>query len=77
MNDGIDPKTRKLAAKRVNENLKLLANSINTAALTILGAALILPMVNGLMPGHWTWIGIAGGLHLCAQAVLRWLKSEE
>jgi hypothetical protein len=75
---GVDPRPRKLAAKRFNENLKLLANSVNTAAMTILGAALILTSINGLSaPANWGWLTAAASLHLVAQVLMRGLKSED
>lgn len=69
---------RKLAARRLNENLKLLASSLNTVALTILGAAFLLPTISGQAVATPTiWIMIAAGLHLLAQAVLRLIQSED
>lgn len=56
---------RKLAARRFNEHVKLLATSWNTVALTIFGSALTLPTVSGKsIDTTIVWIIVAGGLHI-------------
>lgn len=73
-----EDKKRRLAAKRNNERVKLFANSLNAVALTILGAAFILPSVNGgLLSLTVIWIPVAVALHLGAQATLGLLRSED
>jgi hypothetical protein len=70
--------TRKLAAKRFNEHIKLLMGSFNTVALTIFGAAFLLPYLNG-NESHPSlfWILVAIVLHLAAHIAVRFTKSEE
>jgi hypothetical protein len=43
-----DPR-RRLRAKRQNERVKLVATSLNTVALAIVAAALIVPSVSGIV----------------------------
>jgi uncharacterized membrane protein (DUF441 family) len=58
--------------------VKLSASTLNTVGLTILGAAVLLPLVAGqLQPYGWVWIIVAAGLHFLAQALLRTLRSED
>ena len=69
---------RKLAAKKFNEHMKLLATSLNAISLTTFGAAFILPSVTGTpaVPPLF-WIIVSALLHLSAHAALRLMKSEE
>lgn len=69
---------RRVRAKRVNERLKLTASTVNALALTIVGAAVLVPLVNGTV--SWlagVWISAAAVLHLVAQIVLGTLRSED
>ncbi|HEY8563958.1 MAG TPA: hypothetical protein VIL65_00530 [Beijerinckiaceae bacterium] len=79
----ISPETsaRKLAAKRTNERVKLLASSLNALSLGVAGAAIVIPGVSE--PGsllelkRLVWFFVAAGLHLSAQYVFRYLRSED
>lgn len=72
---------RRLAAKRNNERVKLLANAVNAAALAVLGAAFIIPAVNNpaslLAPGPWLLLLLAVAIHASAHAVFGLFRSEE
>lgn len=72
---------RRLAAKRNNERVKLIATSLNAIALAILGAAFLVPALANpavlLSAGPWILVSVALTLHLSAHAVLRFLRSEE
>lgn len=71
-------RARRLAAKRNNERVKLVASTLNAIALTTFGAAFILPTVNaGMAAPPLIWILAAVTLHLGAQAVFRLLRSED
>lgn len=73
-----EDKMRRLAAKRNNERVKLVAGTFNAMALTILGAAFILPSINGGV-GALTliWIPVAVALHLGAHMAFRFMRSED
>jgi hypothetical protein len=71
---------RKLAAKRINERLKLLANLLNSLAIGVIGAGVIVPGVRD--PTHvtlqtLTWIAIGLALHLVGQIVFAFMRSED
>ncbi|WP_020186657.1 hypothetical protein [Methylopila sp. 73B] len=69
---------RRIRAKRINERLKLLASSVNTVGLTVLGAAVLVPFIGGTFtPAAVVWILLAVGLHSVAQVLLSWLRSED
>ncbi|GLK79412.1 hypothetical protein [Methylopila turkensis] len=69
---------RRIRAKRINERLKLLASSVNTVGLTVLGAAVLVPFIGGTFtPAALVWILLAVGLHSVAQILLSWLRSED
>ncbi|GLK57000.1 hypothetical protein JOD31_003032 [Methylopila capsulata] len=69
---------RRIRAKRINERLKLLAGSVNTVGLTVLGAAVLVPFIGGTFtPAALVWILLAVGLHSVAQVLLSWLRSED
>jgi hypothetical protein len=72
------PVDRKLAARRMNERIRLLVSSLNTVGLTTFGAAFILPRVNdqAISPSVG-WILVAIGLHLTAEGLFQFLRSEE
>ena len=76
-----DAANRRLAAKRHNEGIKLLANAFHSLSLGVAGAALILPGVTSpaklLEPAPFIWLLVAVALHLIEQGVLRLLRSEE
>ena len=71
----VDPEAspRKLRAKRANERLKLAAGALNTLALTIVGAAFVIPGV--IPPAFRSDSGLI--LHLLAHLVLGFMKSED
>lgn len=79
----LDPSTaeRKLAAKRNNERIKLGATFLNTLAIGVLGAAVIVPSFNpDIQPGILSralGVLVGGGLHLLAQWWYRFLRSED
>jgi hypothetical protein len=68
---------RRLAARRLNEHLKLLVTTLNALALTTFGAAFILPAVSGTpeVPPLF-WILIALALHFGGHGLIRVMKSE-
>lgn len=72
---------RRLAAKRNNERVKLIATSLNAIALAVFGAAFVVPAIANpavlLSAGPWILMSAALALHLGAHAVLRFLRSEE
>ena len=74
----VDPEgsARKLRAKRTNEHLKLIASSLNTLSLAVVGAAFVIPGVTSLENVRWIWIPVGIVLHLIAHLPLRLLKSE-
>jgi len=73
-----DQATRRLAAKRANERIKLLIVSVNTVALTMFGATLVIPVVSGSRQDvPVTWILVAIGLHVMAQALFQFLRNED
>jgi hypothetical protein len=73
---------RKLQAKRLNEHIKLLMTTVNAAALIVLGAGVLQPLVASAAnralsgPGTWVWIALGVTLHLLAQALIRFIRSE-
>ncbi|MFL5054577.1 MAG: hypothetical protein ACJ8DE_04930 [Microvirga sp.] len=75
----VDPEgsARKLRAKRTNEHLKLIASSLNTLSLAVVGAAFVIPGVTSLENVRWIWIPVGIVLHLIAHLPLRLLKSED
>lgn len=78
MADDRAAKHRKLAAKRLNEHLKLVASALNTIGIAVLGAAFILPAIGGSVGGgSITWIAVAVGLHMCGHVALRFMRSED
>jgi hypothetical protein len=75
-----NPSARKLAARRWNEHLKLIATSLNTIALGIVGAAYVIPGVAGTFSmdlPRLIWLFYALVLHLASHAVLRFFRSED
>lgn len=72
---------RKLAAKRANERVKLLANTLNALAIGVAGAGLIVPIVGeptALFDAKRpAWLLFAAILHVCAQGALGLLRSED
>lgn len=73
----MDDKRRRLATKRFNEHIKLLASVLNGAAIVTIGAAVVAPVVSGSMglaAPFWSFGAIA--LHLVGQAALRLLRDE-
>ena len=72
---------RRLANKRYNERIRLIYTAANTLALGIIGAAFIVPGVSSVATIFETqraiWFLAAAGLHVLAQAVVGFLRSEE
>ena len=77
---------RRLAAKRRNERVKLLANTSNALALGIIGATLIVPELSGsgvrmsAGPFDWFrafWILAAVVLHILAQLAFELMQGED
>ena len=72
---------RRLAAKRKDERVKLIATSLNAVALAVFGAAFLVPAVANpavlLSSGPWILMLTALALHFGAHAVLQFLRSEE
>lgn len=70
---------QKFARKRFNEHVKLLSSFVNTLSLGILGAGLVIPVVNTgqLNSVNVIWIVVGITLHLCAQVLLRLLLNED
>lgn len=69
---------RRIRAKRGNERLKLLASTFNTVGLTLVGTAIVVPMVAGGLTAYAVaWIIVAAGLHLLAHVTLGRLHSED
>jgi len=76
----LDASARKLAAKRINERVKLLANLLNSLGIGVIGAGVIVPGVHD--PTRITlqtlaWIATGLVLHLLAQSVLAFMRSED
>lgn len=72
------PSDRKLAARRNNERVRLLAATLNTIGLSVFGAAFLLPAINGV--SRWAvgaWIPVAIALHVLAHLVYGLLRSED
>lgn len=70
---------RRFARKRFNEHVKLSAGFVNTLALAILGAALVIPLVSTgqLASASVIWVAVGFSLHVLAQLVLRLLRRED
>lgn len=73
--------TRKLAAKRFNERVKLAVTTINAFAIGIAGSAIIFPVAHdgpsSITTASVIWIFAAVALHLIAQAVIGLTRSED
>jgi putative exporter of polyketide antibiotics len=68
---------RRLAAKRINERLKLTANFLNAIGIGVVGAAFIIPGVTDLTAVRWDWLPFGFTLHVLAHVALSFLKSED
>ena len=72
---------RKLAARRNNERVRLLAQTINALAIGLVGAAILVPLVSApetlLSWRTVAWIIMAVSLHLLAQGIFVLLRSED
>ncbi len=68
---------RRLAARRINERLKLTANFLNAIGIGVVGAAFIIPGVTDLATVRWSWIPAGLALHLVAHLLLQSLRSED
>lgn len=74
-----DEAARKLAAKKLNEHIKLFGSFANTVGAAIVGAAFILPYIkdhSDLPPDAPRWVVIGLVLPLVGHVALRFLKSE-
>lgn len=69
-----------IAAKRYNERVKLLVTTTNSFAIGIAGSAIIFPIAHdgsaSLTVLSVIWILAGIGLHLMAQALLGFIRSE-
>lgn len=78
-----DPGTaraRKLAAKRANERIRLLAGFLNALAIAVVGASFIVPVIgqpDRLLSPNLAWLVLGSILHLVAQGVFAFLRSED
>lgn len=70
-------KRRRLAAKRMNERLRLAANFLNAIGIGIVGAAFIVPGMTDLSTVRWSWIPVGIILHSVAQLLLQLLQAED
>ncbi len=72
---------RRIVAKRNNEKLKLSATFMNGCAIALVGAAVILPLVNDptqVFPlAHVWWFVAACGIHYGARRILGKMASED
>jgi len=72
---------RKLAAKRQNERIKLVASALNAISLGIIGAAIIVPGTTSIAslvePSRLGWFVVAFAIHLGAQFAFSFLRSED
>lgn len=76
---GLSPRDRRrrLAAKRVNERLKLGAAFLNAIGIGVVGAAFIIPGVADLTAVRWAWLPFGLALHGLGHVALSFLKSED
>lgn len=76
-----EDRARRLAGKRHNERMKLVATTFKALAITVAGVAVILPAINDpsllVTIKPWILISSAVGLHLVAHAVLNLIQSED
>ncbi|AWN52304.1 hypothetical protein [Methylobacterium sp. 17Sr1-1] len=80
MDEAARTKARKLAAKRINERLKLLASFFNALALGVIGAGVIIPTVADMTrawPKSLVWLVTGLVLHCAAQSAFTFLRSED
>lgn len=79
--DGDERSARRLAAKRTNERVKLIATLLNALTIGVLGAGVIVPGVAEptalLQPSRVVWFLVAIVLHLAGHAAFAALKSED
>lgn len=69
---------RRIRAKRYNEQIKLVALTLNTIGLTLFGSAIIIPLVAGALNVFGAvWIIFAAALHCSAHVALRNLRGED
>jgi hypothetical protein len=68
----------RLRAKRLNEHVKLFANTLNAIGLVTFGAGVLQPLLaqSATATVNWPWVAISAILHLWAQASLRLLRLE-
>jgi len=69
--------TRRRAARRFNERVKLFATFLNNVGIAILAGAVIVPWANAQAEFHWVRLSVPVVLHLVAQAALSLLRSED
>lgn len=72
-------KDRRLARKRYNEHVKLIATFLNTLSLAVIGTGLVIPVIGGgpITLRSVIWILVGFGLHFCAHVAIDYLASEE
>lgn len=73
---------RKLAAKRYNEGVKLVATALNNFAVAVVVTAILQPMIADaskfVIEYRPVWYFVGVGLHIVAQVILRYeFRSEE
>jgi hypothetical protein len=73
-----DAPSRKLAARRRNERVRLFASTLNTIALSIFGASFVLPAITQATPQiAIAWLVAAALLHGLAHWTYDLLRSED
>jgi hypothetical protein len=66
-----------LANKKLNERLKLVANTLNTIAILGSTGAVVVPALQGNGPVAWGWFPFALFLHILAHGFLDLMRSED
>lgn len=72
--------SRRRAAKRFNERLKLLATFFNNTGIATLVGGLVLPLLNGAIPTRYqiaAILTVAAVSHISAQLLLSFFRSED
>jgi len=76
-----DASDRKLASKRFNERVKLLANALNALSIAAMATALLVPAISGdlekLTRANVIWFLFGVVLHLLAHLTFSLLRSED
>ena len=77
---GPEDVARRLASKRFNERVKLVATFANNSGIALLVGGLLIPYLGGrplLETMHPLWVFAPIGLHMAGQVVLTSLRSED